>query len=232
MSEPTSSQRPRVVALVAARNEEAAIAMTVKALLGIPRIDEVLVVADGCRDRTAEEARAAGARVLVGPTAAGKGGAVEAALERGLEADVVVLVDADVGGSASESEALLAEVLGGQVDLAIGRLPTLSGGGFGMVKRFAAWCIRAITGFPAQEPLSGQRAVRREVLDACRPLAARFGLETAMTIDALRLGFRVGEIPVEMTHRATGRGPAGFLHRAGQGVDILLAVLPRAVGLR
>ena len=63
-------------------------------------------------------------------------------------------------------------------------------------------------------------------------MAARFGLETAMTIDAVRLGFRVGEVPVAMSHRPTGRGLQGFVHRGRQGADILLAVAPRAAGLR
>ena len=101
-----------------------------------------------------------------------------------------------------------------------------------MVKRFSRWAIRKITGYEAQEPLSGQRAVTRVALEACRPLASGFGLETAMTIDAVRLGFRVGEIPVDMRHRATGRTLAGFTHRARQGVQILMAVVPRALGLR
>jgi glycosyltransferase involved in cell wall biosynthesis len=226
------SPHPRVLAVVAARNEEATISMTVKALQGIPSVHEVLVVADGSADGTAEEAHRAGARVLARSRAAGKGDAVEAALERGSPSDVYVLVDGDVGASASEAEALLDAVLSGRLDLAIGALPPQPGGGFGLVKGFAGWSIRALTGFEAREPLSGQRAVRGEVLDGCRPLAPRFGLETAMTIDAIRLGFRVGEIPVNMSHRATGRGPAGFLHRALQGVDIALAVLPRASRLR
>ena len=221
-----------VVAVVAARNEEPTISLTVKALLSITAIDEVLVVADGSADRSADEALAAGASVLARREAVGKGGAVEAALERRPHADVYVLVDGDVGGSAAEAAVLLQEVLAGRLDLAIGTLPASPGGGFGLVKRFAALAIRALTGFRAEEPLSGQRAVRGSALHACRPLAPRFGLETAMTVDALRLGFRVGELPVQMTHRATGRGPAGFLHRAGQGLDILRAVVPRALRLR
>jgi hypothetical protein len=101
-----------------------------------------------------------------------------------------------------------------------------------MVKRVAAWFIGRLTGFDPAAPLSGQRAVRAEVLRACRPFADRFGLETAMTIDAARLGYRVGEVDVRMTHRATGRGFSGFLHRGGQAADILRAVLPRAFRLR
>jgi glycosyltransferase involved in cell wall biosynthesis len=229
---PSRRKRPRVVAVVAARNEEATVARTVKAILGIPGVDEVVVAVDGSTDRTPDEAAGAGARVFVGPRHVGKGGAVEAAMVRAAPADVYLLVDGDVADTASEAELLLREVLEGRLDLAIGRLPAQPGGGFGLVKGFARWWVRSLTGFDPAEPLSGQRAVRRDVLDACRPLAARFGLETAMTIDAVRLGYRVGQVPVDMTHRATGRGPAGFLHRARQGLDILAAVLPRALRLR
>jgi glucosyl-3-phosphoglycerate synthase len=221
----------RVVALVAAKDEEATIAMTVKALAGLECLSAVVVVANGCSDRTAEEASMAGARTFVGGGGGGKGGALEAIIER-IPAAAYLLVDGDVGQTAAEADALLEEVLAGGLDMAIGVLPPLTGGGFGMVKGFAGWWIRVLTGFVASAPLSGQRAITSEALSACRPLADGFGLETAMTIDAVRLGFRVGEVPVEMTHRATGRGPEGFLHRARQGWDIARAIVPRALRLR
>jgi hypothetical protein len=70
-------------------------------------------------------------------------------------------------------------------------------------------------------------------LAAVRPLAGGFGMETAMTIDAVRAGCRVVEIPVAgLTHRATGRGLRGFLHRGRQGLQIALASMARAVRLR
>jgi hypothetical protein len=222
----------RVVALVAAFQEEDSIARTVKSLSGIDAVSEIVVIADGCNDRTTEEASSAGARVLAAPGRRGKGAAVDSALDWVGQADVYLLVDGDVGETAAATSALLDEVVGDRLELAIGRLPPLEGGGFGLVKAFARWAIRAVTGFDAAEPLSGQRAVRTEVLQACRPLARGFGLETAMTMDAVRLGFRVGEIPVDMRHRATGRTLAGFSHRARQGLDILRAVIPRIIGLR
>jgi hypothetical protein len=222
----------RVVAVVAAWNEEDTIATTVKSLAGIRAVGDVVVIADGSTDRTAEEAAGSGARVLSAARRLGKGGAIESALDRIGDADVFMLVDGDVGGTAAETRALLDEVLSGRLDLAIGRLPALEGGGFGLVKGFSRGAIRAISGFDPDEPLSGQRAITRETLSACRPLASGFGLETAMTIDAVRLGFRVGEVPVDMRHRPTGRTVAGFSHRARQGVDIVRAVVPRFLGLR
>lgn len=219
-------------AVVPAHDEEASIGLTVKALLDVADISEVVVVADGCTDRTAEEAAGAGGRVVMSPTRLGKGGAIEFGLDHLDRSPLYVLVDGDVGATAAEAGILLREVASGRLDLAIGRLPPQPGGGFGFVKRLAGRTIAALTGFHAAAPLSGQRAMTVEVLEACRPLAAGFGVETAMTVDAVRLGFRVGEVDVAMTHRPTGRSAAGFVHRARQGLDILRAAVPRALRLR
>ncbi len=223
--------RQRVVALVAAYNEEGRIGRTVKALRALDDIDGVMVVADGSADGTAEEAVAAGATVLCARRRMGKGDALDAALDRAAPADVYLLVDGDVGDTAPEAAKLLDPVLDGRLDLSVGRLPPQSGGGFGLVKRLARSLI-GHTGFHPAEPLSGQRAVTKEALAAARPLARRFGTEVGMTMDLVRLGFRVGEIPVQMTHRPTGRNLGGFAHRGRQGVDILRAATPRILGLR
>jgi hypothetical protein len=224
-----SDRAPHVVALVPAFDEEGTVGQTVRTLRALAGIDAVFVVADGCTDRTVEEALAAGARVLRSARRMGKGGAVEAALALAPAADVYVLVDADVGDTASPVSALIEAVLRDEADLAVGLLPPMDGGGFGLVKGFARLSIRLLTGRRTAEPLSGQRAVAARCLEACRPLAGGFGLETAMTIDALRAGFRVMEVPVAMRHRPTGRTVAGFLHRGRQGLDILRATAERAL---
>ena len=220
----------RVAAVVAARNEAGRVGHTVEAIRSIPGVDEV-VVADGSSDDvTAEEALGAGARVLVGPRRHGKGGALEAALGW-IAADVYLLLDADLGRSARGGEPLLDAVRSGSADLAIGVLPREPRhGGFRMVKRAAAGAIRRLCGFRALEPLSGQRAMTADCLAAVRPLAPGFGVEVAMTIDAVRAGFRVVEVPVAMWHAPTGRDLAGFVHRGRQGLDLLRAAFPRVLG--
>ena len=222
----------RVVALVPARNEEDRIAATVSALLRLPELSDVVVIDDGSTDATSPQALAAGAKILAIPRRAGKGRALEGALKRLEAADIFLLADADLAGSASALGAVLGEVLGGRADLAIAALPPAREGGFGMVKRLTRRAIRSLCGFDAREPLSGQRAVTSSALEACRPLARGFGVDAAMTVDAVRAGLRVVEVPVAVSHRATGRSLRGFAHRGRQGLDILRALLPRALGLR
>jgi glucosyl-3-phosphoglycerate synthase len=218
---------PRVVALVAANDEAGDIEATVRALRSIPPVSLVVVADDGSRDETASRAQKAGATVLRSPRRRGKGGALEGALERLSAADVWLLADADLGTSAANLEPVLREVLVGRADLVIAIPPRQAGGGFGLVRRFAGWSIRRSSGFRAAAPLSGQRACTGRMLTACRPLAAGFGVEAAMTIDAVRGGGRVTEVPAEVTHRATGRGLRGFAHRGRQGLDIVRALIGR-----
>ena len=52
-----------------------------------------------------------------------------------------------------------------------------------------------------------------------------------MTIDAVRAGFRVREIELDLEHRATGRSVGGFLHRARQLLDFGRAYASRRRGL-
>jgi hypothetical protein len=219
------------VAIVAARDRIDTVAATVTALSEF--VDRIVVVDDGSHDGTAGAAAAAGATVVVLPRNRGKGGAVTAGVEAAPDADVYLLVDADTGATAPGAVVLLDPVRSGVADMAIGVLPGAGrSGGFGLVRRIAAAGIRRASGFEARAPLSGQRAVRGDVLRRVLPLAHRFGLETALTIDARRRGARVVEVDVDMGHRATGRSVAGFRHRAGQGRDIVRALWPRVTTAR
>ena len=217
-------------AIVAARNEAAHVQETVKALRQVPGVGRVVVVDDGSSDDTPDLAAEAGADVIR-TDGHSKGLALDAALGR-VDAPFYLLVDADTGMTAEGATPLLAAVMGGEADLAIGRLPALPGGGFGLVKDMAGWLVRRACGFRAAAPLSGQRAGTREVLQSCRPLATGFGVEPAMTTDAVRLGYRVVEIDVQMSHRATGRSLSGFAHRGRQGLHLLAAMIPRLLRLR
>lgn len=209
--------------LVAARDEEERIGMTVAALRAQFPTAAVIVGDDGSRDRTGELAFRAGATVATGPRL-GKGEALNAA-ERVAPAGPLLLCDADLTGD-------LRSLATTDADLAVARFAERVGGGLGLAKGVARRLIRAQAGFDGLEPLSGQRLLSERARAACFPLARGFGCELRMTVDAARAGLRVVEVELPLAHRATGRDLAGFAHRAVQLVDALLAAGPQAVNHR
>jgi hypothetical protein len=50
-----------------------------------------------------------------------------------------------------------------------------------------------------------------------------------MTIDLMRLGLRIAEVEVDMSHRATGTDLGSQLHRARQFADVARALASRAL---
>ena len=164
----------------------------------------------------------------------GKGANVSAAAEAALSATpaprLVLLCDGDLGDSAARLMPLLEAVESGRADLAIAVFSRKVGGGVGAAKGTARWAIRRASGFTASEPISGQRAMRASTLRSLLPFAPSYGMETAMTIDAVRAGYRVAEVEADLSHRATGKTFGGFVHRGRQLRDILAAYLSRRRG--
>ncbi len=209
--------------LVAARDEEARIGGTVRELRRRFPDAEILVADDGSRDATAAVAEHAGARVVRLPRR-GKGQALTLA-EREAAPGPLLLCDADLRGD-------LAPLTAGEADLTVAAFARKQGGGFGIAKRTSRALIEALSGYRAREPLSGQRLLKPEARRACFPVAAGFGVETRMTIDAVRARLSIAEVDVDLEHRATVRDLLGFLHRGRQLRDMLLSVGPNAVNHR
>jgi glycosyltransferase involved in cell wall biosynthesis len=210
----------KLVAIVAARNEADRIGASVDGLReAFPGV-EVWVGDDASGDGTAEVALAHGARVVSRGRPHGKGAnvtaAAEAALFGGGHPDLLLVCDGDLGASAGRLRELVEAVEAGGCDLAIAAFRNRVGGGFGIALRFARWAIHSRCGYRAGAPISGQRAMRGEVIDAVLPFAPGYGMEIGMTIDAVRAGYRVAELELDLEHRATGRTFAGFLHRGRQ----------------
>jgi glycosyltransferase involved in cell wall biosynthesis len=220
------------VAIVAARNEADRIGETVAALRATLPGAAIWVADDASRDGTAEAAMASGARVVSRGRPHGKGAnvtaAAEAALSDGGAPALVLLCDGDLGASAARLGPLLEAVEAGECDIAVASFDRRVGGGFGIALGFARWAIRRLCGFEATAPISGQRAMRTEVLRAALPFARGYGMELGMTVDAVRAGYRVGEYELDLSHRATGRSFAGFLHRGKQLADFVGAYRARA----
>jgi glycosyltransferase involved in cell wall biosynthesis len=218
--------------IVAARNEADRLGATLDALAAAFPRAELWVADDASEDRTSEVALSHRARVVSRGRAHGKGANVTAAATAALgeaghtagesggegaaRPELVLLCDGDLGASAGVLRKLVGAVDRGQCDLAVAAFRLRAGGGFGVALGFARWAIRSRCGYRAEAPISGQRAMRVAVLRAALPFATGYGMEIGMTIDAVRAGFRVLEIELDLEHRATGRTLAGFLHRSRQ----------------
>jgi hypothetical protein len=209
--------------LVAARDEESVIARTVEELRREFPEAEVIVADDGSRDRTADVAEAAGAISLRLPRR-GKGQALSAA-ERAAPPGRLLLCDADLSGD-------LTRLAGADGDVAVAAFAERIGGGFGIAKRVAGDLIELLGGVRTREPLSGQRALSPAARAACFPLAAGFGCEVRMTIDAARSELEIHELELPLRHRPTGRDVRGFVHRARQLRDVVYACGPQGVNFR
>jgi glycosyltransferase involved in cell wall biosynthesis len=222
-----------VTALVTARNEADRIEATIRALKDSLPGAQVIVADDGSRDDTSLIAMRAGAEVVARGRRHGKGGAASAGAEamlsvpEGADDALVVLCDGDLGSSAARLADLVRRVADDECDIAIAIFTRKQGGGFGIARGFASWAIRNLTGFEARAPISGQRAMTVQVLRDVLPFAAGFGMEIGMTVDALRAGYRLAEVELDLDHRATGRSASGFVHRGRQLLDFSRAYVSR-----
>ncbi|MEV0234760.1 glycosyltransferase [Nonomuraea sp. NPDC050786] len=220
--------------VIPAVNEADRIAATVAAAADLPGVDLVVVVDDGSTDQTGRVARAAGARVVRHSRNKGKAAAMETGAEavRLLDEERsprhLLFLDADLGATAGAAAPLIEPVRAAKADMTIAVFTTrVKLGGHGLVVRLSKEGIRRATGLELAQPLNGQRCLTRAAFEAARPLAHGFGVETALTIDLLRKGFRVVEVEVEMAHRATGTDWRAQLHRARQLRDVALALAAR-----
>src|SRR5579872_970713 len=226
-----------VAVVVPARNEADRIAATAAAAAGLDGVGPVVVVDDGSQDGTAARAREAGALVVRHSRNRGKAAAMETGAEAIRLLDQIdgttrhlLFLDADLAETAGQAGPLTEPVLAGTADMTIAVFSrTVKLGGHGLVVGLSGGGIRRATGREFRQPLNGQRCLTRAAFEAARPLAPGFGVETALSIDLLRKGFRVVEVEVDLAHRATGTDLHAQLHRARQLADVARALAARQV---
>jgi glycosyltransferase involved in cell wall biosynthesis len=231
-----------VAVVIPAKNESDRIRETVAGASGLPGVDLVVVVDDGSTDGTAGLAGDAGASVIRHSRSRGKAAAMETGAEAVRLAETtsaagtvappryLLFLDGDLGATAAEAGPLIEPVRAGDADMTIAVFTDrVRQGGHGFVVGLSGAGIERATGWRPAQPLNGQRCLTRAAFELARPLAAGFGVETALTIDLLNLGMRVTEVEVPLAHRATGNDWHSQVHRARQFADVARALAVRAI---
>jgi glycosyltransferase involved in cell wall biosynthesis len=225
----------QVAVVIPALDEERALPGVLAAL---PRegpgwaLRETVVADNGSTDRTADVARAGGARVVAEPRR-GYGAACLAALAylRARPPEAVVFLDADGSDDPAELGALLAPILDGAADLVIGSraLGERESGALTPVQVFGnalATRLLALLYAGRFTDLGPFRAVRWEALERLAMRDRDYGWTVEMQARALRDGLRCAEVPVRYRRRRLGRSKVAGTVRGvfGAGWKILFTI--------
>jgi glycosyltransferase involved in cell wall biosynthesis len=203
----------KVIAVLPAYNAEGTLAATL-ADVPVGSIDEVLLVDDGSTDRTVQVAREMGLTVIEHPANRGYGGNQKScyryALERG--ADIVVMIHPDYQYDSRVIPHAVGIIELGICDIVLGsrirsRREALDGG-MPVYKYISNRFLTIIENFALGQNLgdfhSGFRVYRREVLEKI-PFERNsddFVFDTQFLVQAIHLGFRLGDIPVPVRYFA------------------------------
>ena len=203
-----NTEKPFISVIIAALNEEAAIANVINS---VPKnlADEIVVVDNGSKDRTAEIATAAGARVVKEPIA-GYGRAFRAGLRSvSPECEIVVFLDGDGSDCPEMMDRLVTPIMEGRCDFVIGsrtrgnREPgsmnfhqVLAGYGIGFM-------LRILYGVRSTD-MGPFRAIRRDTLARLGLREETYGWPLEMQMRAARARVRTMEVPVDYRRRAGG----------------------------
>ncbi len=237
-----AGERPRVVAVIPAYNEERCIGSVVLRVRA--HVDAVVVVDDGSTDATARIAEVGGAIVVHHEHNRGKGAALNTGLCRARELGpaAIVTLDADGQHFPCEVPAVLAPVLAGNADIVVGsryagkehgdgnHLGNGRGHGQGVPRHRAVghWVFTKLTnvasGVPVSDSQSGFRALSRRAAEALNFSSTGFSVESEMQFLAHELGLRVVEVPISADYVDRPKRPA-----AAHGLLVLNGIL-RLVG--
>jgi glycosyltransferase involved in cell wall biosynthesis len=195
--------RVSVAAVIPAYLEEKHIAEVVRRTLA--QLPNVVVVDDGSPDRTADEARSAGADVIVHEQNRGKGESIKTGFRYWLEhgATHVIILDGDgqhlpeeIGRFLATASATGAKLLIGTRMNDVSRMPLLRR----KVNRYMSRKISRLCGQEIPDTQCGFRMVHRDIVSSLLGGTERFDYETEMLIIASRAGCRIAAVPISTVY--------------------------------
>jgi glycosyltransferase involved in cell wall biosynthesis len=221
-----------VSVIIAALNEEDAIG---KVIDSVPKdlADEIVVVDNGSKDRTAEVATAAGARV-VKESIPGYGRAFRAGL-RAISplCEIVVFLDGDGSDYPEMMDRLVNPISEGAADFVIGSRTRGSRepGSMNFHQVIAGYTIgfilQLLYGVRSTD-MGPFRAIRRDTLDRLNLREETYGWPLEMQMRAARARVRTMEVPVDYRRRAGGHSKiAGTVRGSVLAASRILITLAR-----
>jgi len=217
-----------VCVLIPTLNEEESIEPVIREFkeLGF----ENILVADGhSSDGTVARAKAAGARIFI-QSGTGKGQALKEVFEE-IKEDYILLIDGDGTYLPGEASLLLEPVLRGKADHVVGnRLIKIKPGALKGLNMFGNKIINlffsTIYGIKLDDILSGYRAFTREGIRHLDLTTPGFEIESEMTIESVKKGLRIIELPI--TYMPRPAGTKTKLHPFRDGLKIILTIFRMA----
>jgi glycosyltransferase involved in cell wall biosynthesis len=235
VAEPEADPAPaRIAVAIPCFNEAAAIATVVAQFRAALPDAEIVVYDNNSTDGTGDIARGLGVRVVPVPRQ-GKGHAVRTAFADLSEVDVIVLTDGDGTYPALAAPLLIAPLLVGAADMAVGaRQPTPGAGAMTLTRGLGNKLIRAafwlLIGPGTTDLLSGYRAFNQRFRTTVQLRSAGFEIETELASEAVARKLRAVEIPIPYHPRIAGTESKLRAFRDGR--RILVTIVSQSLRLR
>ena len=221
--------QPKIAVLVPCYNEEAAIGTVVRDFKASLPGATIYVYDNNSKDQTAARAREAGAVVRTEPRQ-GKGNVVRR-MFADIEADIYVLVDGDDTYDAAAAPELIGKLVREGYDIVSGQRVATGEAAYRPGHVLGNWMLTTLTSVmfnvKLNDLLSGYRIMSRRFVKSFPFTAEGFGIETELTVHAVRLLMPMAEIETRYKERPEGSVSKLNTYRDGFRILFTIAALVR-----
>ncbi len=219
-----TQSEPRLAVLVPCYNEESTVSKVVHDFRATLPTAEIYVYDNNSKDKTTDRALEAGA-VVRSEKRQGKGNVVRR-MFADIEADVYILVDGDDTYDANVAPTLVRKLIEEGLDIVSGKREATGAAayrrGHVLGNRLLTGLTSLMFGVHLRDMLTGYRIMSRRFVKSFPTAVEGFGIETELTVHAVRMMVPMAEVETIYTER-----PEGYVSKLStyrDGVRILLTI--------